>query len=216
MKIHIITAFYRVHLIPTLIHYYEPMGIEWYPMVAAERNKFPDKEWIHPIVVPELSPTDQSYRKIIDFAETQEIIDDDYYGFLGDDDMFEPGFFDVIRQQTAKILVCSLYRGDHVPRGDGSEPHPARVIIQESLSDIRVCNIGLGMFIIKGEIFKQEGLTNNHKWDDGRWAERLRDKFPNDIKFLPDLFVFGAFFQPGRYTDSTKFLKPTWELPNIF
>ena len=216
MKIHIITALYRVHLAQTLIHYLEPMGIEWYPVVAPKEDIPFDKEWIHPIHVNELLHNEFPYRKINDFLDTQEVIDDDYYGFMSDDNMYEPGFFDVIRQQTAKILFYSVYRGDSTPRNDGSEPHPSTPIRIQSLNDIRICNVGFGMCILKGEILRQTKFKNTHKWDDGRYMERLKLKFPNEIQILPDLWVFGNYFQVGRYTDTTKFLKSNWLLPEYF
>ena len=216
MQIHVLCPFYRVHLLPTLIHYFEPMSIQWHPIVGHDVKVSFDRDWIHPLRTNELSPTDQCYRKINDFIETQQIIDNDYYGFLDDDSMYEPGFFDVIRQQTAKILFYSVYRGDSTPRNDGSEPHPSTPIRIQSLNDIRICNVGFGMCILKGEILRQTKFKNTHKWDDGRYMERLKLKFPNEIQILPDLWVFGNYFQVGRYTDTTKFLKSNWLLPEYF
>ena len=214
MQIHILCPFYRVHLLPTLIHYFEPMNINWHPIVGHDLQVSFNWEWVYPLKTDECSPTDQCYRKINDFIDTQQIIDDDYYGFLDDDSMYEPGFFDIIRQQTAKILFYSAYRGDSIPR-DGSEPHPATTLKTRSLYDIRVCHVGFGMCILKGEIFKQTRFKNTHKWDDGRYMEELKSRFPNEIKILPDLYLLFNYFQPGRFTDKTKFLKPTWELPTI-
>jgi hypothetical protein len=216
MDIHILCPFYRVHLLPTLIHYFEPMGIQWHPIVGHDVKVSFDRDWIIPLRTNELKPGEGCYRKINDFIETQQIIDDDYYGFLDDDSMYEPGFFDIIRQQTAKILFYSVYRGNSIPKNDGAEPHSIHPIRITSLKDIRVCNIGLGMCIIKGEILKQTKFKNTHKWDDGRYMERLKLRFPNEIQILPDLWVFGNYFQVGRYTDATKFIKSNWRLPEYF
>jgi hypothetical protein len=40
------------------------------------------------------------------------------------------------------------------------------------------------------------------------YAEFLRDTFPEEIKFLPDLFAYGNYFQPGRFTR-----RGEWEVP---
>lgn len=217
MKIHILTPFHRVHLIQTLIHYLEPMNIEWYPIVLPKENvpSF-NRDWIHPVCLKKETMLTNfiPYEKINDFIATQEIFDADYYSFLGDDDMYEPGFCDVIRQQTSKILFYSIYRGDSIPKN--AEPHPPIPIILKSLNDIRVCNIGFGMCTLKGEILKQTRFKMTHKWDDGRYMESLKLKFPNEIKILSDTFVFGNYFEPGRYTNKTKFIKPNWELPEYF
>jgi hypothetical protein len=217
MNIHIITPFYRKALLPTLIHYLKPMDIIWHPVcdpVDIEVFENNTISWIKPLLCTSFLPTDMCYRKINDFIESENIIDDDYYGFMGDDDMYEPGFIDVIREQTAKILIYSLYRGNVIPECD-TERHPPMSIVINSLDEIQVCNIGLGMYIMKGEILRQTKFQNNHIWDDGRYAEELKARWPDDIKLLPDLYIFGNYFQPGRYTDKNNFIKSTWELPVI-
>jgi hypothetical protein len=52
-------------------------------------------------------------------------------------------------------------------------------------------------------------------WGDGYYAVNLKDKYRDRIKIIPDLWVLAGYFQPGRYNDATKFIKPTWELPRI-
>ena len=214
MKIHILTPFYRVHLAQTLIHYYEPMGIEWYPIVAPKEDIPFDMDWIYPIHVIELSAKETCARKFNDFLDTQEVIDDDYYGFMCDDNMYEPGFFDVIRQQTAKILIVSAYRGDSIPR-DGSAPHGTDILKITSLKGIKISRIDFCQYIIKGEIFKQNRFDTFNKVSDGVYAVNLRLKYPNDIIFLPDSYVFFNYLQPGRYTTTSTFVKSTWSLPEI-
>jgi len=217
MNIHVITAFYRIHLAKTLIHCLEEFLIHWHP-IYSEKEFYPfNKFWIHPLLVKELLPTDYAYRKLNDFIETQEIIDDDYYSFMGDDDMFEPGFFDKIREicktEKSEIIFYSVARGNTTPACDVAQ-HPCHPLIPNSLNDIRVCNVGL-QFILKGNILKQVKFNNTHIWDDGILAEHLKNKFGSKIKFAPDLFVLGNYFQPGRYTDNSALLKSTWKLPEI-
>jgi hypothetical protein len=190
------------------------MNIQWYPMVSPERDIFEKRSWVHPLHTKELVPGEACFRKLNDFLETQEIIDSDYYGFIDDDSMYEPGFFDIIRQQTAKIIIYSLSRGDTIPNDEVAK-HPTNPLIIKSLRDIRVGNIGLPQYILKGEIIKQTRFDPTHYHGDGYYAHILRMKFPQEIKILSDLFVFGNYFQPGRYTDATKFLKPSWFLPEI-
>lgn len=216
MNIHIICPFSRKKLLPTLIKYLKPTGIIWHPVcdpndIVAFENI--DESWIKPFLCEPFKPNDMCYRKIDDYLNANNIIDDDYYGFTGDDDMYEPGFFNVIRSQTAKILVYSCYRGDSISDEPNSEPHPVYPLIINKLDDIRTCNVGLGMYMLKGEILKQIRFGNEHKWGDGYFAEELKRRWPNDIKIITDLFVFGNYFQPGRFTSKEKFLKSNWELP---
>ena len=207
MNIHIICPFYRKPLYPILVHYLEPMKIIWHPICDStdiEPFKNNGKDWIKPLLVPPLKTDgkrDLSTRKLNDFITTQEIIDEDYYGFMGDDDMYEPGFFDVIREQTAKILIVSLSRGDSVPKDPkypNASPHPVFPLIMRRLEEIQINAIGLPQFILKGEILKQMKFRNEAPCDDGYFAEDLRNKFPDEIKFLTYSFVFGNFFEKGR------------------
>jgi hypothetical protein len=218
MRIHIITGFYRKHLLPTLIHYLEPMNIEWHPICDAEDIKaFDDntRAWIHPFLCPPIKHgIDQACVKLNYYLgydgvncnfvpfPAGEIIDDDYYCFMGDDDMFEPGFFDVIRQQTAKIIFTALSGGWDT-------------LIPRKLEDIQICHIGLAQYVLKGEILKQMSFRNGDGIDDGVFATVLRDKFPNDIIFLPDLYAFGNFFRQGQFVGEAWKLKSNWESPKI-
>ena len=219
MNIHIICPFYRKTLLPTLLKYLEPENIIWHPICdhidiqAFDINHLP--LWVQPIICAPFLATDMCYRKINDFLDIGTIIDSDYYGFMGDDDMYEPGFFDTIRQQTARILVYSCYRGDTTPVIEEAEQHPSNPLIIRTIDDIQVGRVGLGMYIIKGEILRQTRFGNNHKWDDGYFAVNLKERWPGEIKILSDLFVFGNYFEPGRFTSKNNFIKNTWELPVI-
>lgn len=38
--------------------------------------------------------------------------------------------------------------------------------------------------------------------NDGLFAVDLKNKWPSDIVFLTDMFVFSSYFQPGRYSEN--------------
>jgi hypothetical protein len=217
-SIHIITPFYRKYLLNTIIKHYTPMNIVWHPVSdhkeieAFENNNI---EWIQPLLCNPFKQGEQCYRKLNDFIDNVEIIDNDYYCFNCDDDMYEQNFFDNIRNQVDKILIVSMVRGDSITYTPGTVNHPTFPLIQKSLDDIRVCNISLQQFIIKGSILKQMRFGITQDIDDGLFAEELKRKFPNDIKFLSDCFVFFNYFEPGRYTNNDWKIKQHWELPKI-
>lgn len=219
-KIHVICAFYRKYLLPTHLEYLTPMDIEWIVAcdeVDIEPFKDNNRDWIKPVLVPPLKiPGDQVYKKFNNCIERIDIIDDDYYCFMGDDDMYEPGFFDAIRQQTAKVVIVSASRGNNVPRDVPPAAQQAAIpLIMRSLGDIRVCNINLTQYVIKGEILKQIRFNDRTQEDDGYFAEDLVRRFSSEIKIIPELFTFINYFQPGRYTNNDWKIKPTWELPVI-
>jgi hypothetical protein len=213
MNIHIVTPFYRKHLLKTLIHYLQPMNIIWHPVcdpvdIQAFKNNIIG--WIQPVLCKPLEWS--SLRKINDFIETQTIIDGDYYCCMGDDDMYEEGIFDEIRKQTAKVIFISLCRGNEIPKGS---PHPTNPLIIKGPEDVKICAIGLPQYIVKGSIFKQMKMDTTTCHADGTFAEELKDRFPNDCIYRPDLFTFGNYFEPGRFTNDSFKIKPNWRLPEI-
>lgn len=218
MDIHVLCPFYRKNLLSTLIHYLEPMNIIWHPIcdpVDIEPFNSINKPWIKTSLCRKLHQGDQyPYIKFNHFIETEQIIDDDYYGFMGDDDMFEPLFFDNLRKQTAKIIINSAFRGDAIPN-DGSIGHGACPLIMRHLHDVRLNNIGTGMYFVKGEILRQTRFDINGTGGDGLYAEGLRARWPNEILFLTNWFIFGNYFQPGRFNRKDVFIKSNWELPKL-
>jgi hypothetical protein len=215
MKIHIICPFMRHHLLKTLLTYLEPMNIEWHPIVMEDEKFDIDLPWVHPLVMPNVPFGGVGFKKMNYFLDTQEIINDDYYCFMGDDDMYEQGFFDEIRKQTAKIIYVSLSRGNAIPTYEGVTVHPTFPLIISKPEDVRICNIGLPQYIMKGEVIKHFRFNCTLGYADGLVAEEAKEKFPNDYIFLSDLFAFGNYFEPERYTNNEWKLKSHWELPKI-
>lgn len=220
MNIHIACAFYRQHLLKTQEHYLEKHNIEWIPIcdsvdIKAFANN--SKKWIRPVLVPPLRiPGDQVYKKFNDFIEKENIIDEDYYGFMGDDDAYEPGFFDVIREQKSKVVIFSLSRGNAIPADAPPQGrHPTSALIMDGPWNVKVCNIGIIQYIVKGSVLREMRFNNSDPADDGRFAEELVRRYPNDISFLSTMFAFGNYLEPGRYTDNSWKKKETWELPQI-
>lgn len=219
-KVHVICAFYRKYLLPTHIEYLEPMDIEW--IVACDEvdiEPFKDntREWIKPVLVPPLKiPGDQVYKKFNNCIDKIDIVDDDYYCFMGDDDMYEPGFFNAIKEQTAKVVIVSASRGNAIPEGLPPAARQAAIpLILHRIEHIRVCNINLTQYVIKGEVLKQMRFNDKTQEDDGYFAEELVRRFGSELKLMPEWFTFINYFQPGRYTDNGWKIKPHWELPRF-
>lgn len=222
MNIHILTPFYRKYLYKTLIHYYSKMNIIWHPIcdkVDIEPFKNNTIDWIKPLLCPPLKKGQQCYEKFNHWLAIEDIEDDSFYGFCGDDDMFEDGLFDEIRkiEDSVDVIYISNYRGDKIPN-DGGAPHPVAPIIMKRIEQVGPCGIGLGMFFVRGKILKNVRFDNIDGAGDGRFAQKIgKICWPkaNSVLFKPDWYVFGNFFQPGRHTDKDKFLKQNWELPKI-
>lgn len=225
MRIHLLCAFYRKYLYKTLLSYYEKENIIFHPIcdeVDIEPFKDNNLDWVQPYICPPLKiPGDQVYKKFDYFLDENTIVDEDFYGFIDDDSMYEPGFFSELRKQESfDVVYNSNYRGDKIPQ-DGSVGHDTAPLIIRKKEDVYPNNIGLAMYFVKGKILK---ITQNNKmlvrfgnnWsgDDGLFAQKLLN-FTNNIHFMSDWFVLGNYFQPGRHTDKSKFLKSSWSLSEI-
>lgn len=181
------------------------MNLIWHPVcdyVDVRAFEYTHIDWIKPVLCEPLKiPGDQCYRKNNDFINTQEIIDDDYYGFLHDDDMYPPGFIDKIKEQSAKIIFYSASRGDAWPPHDNSPykwpPHDLTI---NTIDDVAVSKIDMCQCIIKGEILRQTQFGNDSVCDDGIYMVNLKQKWPNEVLILPEIGVNFNYFQPGRYT----------------
>jgi hypothetical protein len=208
MNFHAIMPFYRKKLLQDLIAHFEIMNLQWHPVcdsVDIEAftpeilGKYP---WIQPLLCQPLQSGDQCYRKNNDFINSGNIIDDDYYGFIHDDDMYAPGFIDKIKQQTAKIIFYSMSRGDSYATDicSGAINWPPVPVILNKPEDVHVAGIDMCQYIVKGEILKHTKFGNKSVEDDGHFAVHLKTNYRNDFIIIPEIGINFNYFQPGRYT----------------
>ena len=209
MNFHAIMPFYRKRLLTDLINGFEPMDLVWHPVcdsidIECFTLEILEKySWIKPVLCEPLKiPGDQCYRKNNDFINVGDIEDNDYYGFIHDDDMYVSGFIDKIKLQTAKIIFYSMSRGDSWATDDiGPYNWPPVPIILNTAEDVHVAGIDMCQYIVKGEILKQTRFGNQSICDDGHYAEHLKNNWPNDFIIMPEIGINFNYFQPGRYTN---------------
>ena len=204
MNFHVLMPFYRKHLTETLIKHLKPMNVIWHPIcdhVDIEPFEDINEQWIQPALTPKLKiGQETAYKKVNDCVDRIDIVDDDYYGFVGDDDMYAPGFIDKIKQQSAKIIVYSCSRGEVTPNDDCPYKWPPIDLVINTLDDIRIANIDFCQYIVKGEILRQMRFGEHNVCDDGHYAIGLKERWPNDILIMKEIGVNKNYFQPGRYT----------------
>lgn len=220
VNIHLICPFRRTNLIPTLIPYLEKQNSFYYPICSPEDISAFDginKEWLKPFLyTKQQNHIDHSticFGKCNQFMDNHSFIDGDYYGFVGDDDAHEDGFFDILKQQTKTIVLCNHYGGDSIPPEGHAHPPGSRII--ESLDDMCVNHIGFGMYFGKGSLIKNMRFEDTTSGGDGYFCEAMRKRLNNDddIVILKDSFYFGNYYQKGRHTTRHGYLKDTWQLP---
>ena len=195
--------YHRSYLHDTLKEDLSHKGVIWHPICDSDEIKdfeSDKEEWIRPLLCGYLTiPGDQCYKKVNDFIDAGNIISNDYYGFLGDDDMYSPFFIKAVLNSGAKIIITSMSRGDNYTTDEVIYNWPPIPIYQNTLEDVRVANIDFCQMVVKGEILKQTRFHNASVCDDGEYAEYLKNTWGNEIQFIPEIGVYKNFYEPNRY-----------------
>lgn len=204
MDFHVIMPYHRSYLHDILKEQFSKMEVIWHPVCDPDEIKdFQNdtEEWIDPVSCCYLTiPGDQCYKKVNDFIESTIIVDDDYYGFLGDDDMYAPDFVNKIKKFIdAGVIITSMSRGDNYTTDQVMYNWPPVPIYQHKFDDVRVANIDFCQMIVRGWILKNTKFHNSSVCDDGEYAVHLKNVYGNDICFLPEIGVFKNFYEPNRY-----------------
>ena len=184
MNYHIITPFIRKENLSLLQENFK--GFTWHRLEETDHYKK-----IADVI-------ERVATKINDFLDT-ELIDDDYYTFMCDDDAFEEGYLEKIKQFTDDVIVVSLKRGDKTIR-PGVHAHPTDTLIA-SPENMKINSWGLQQLIIKGKILKNYRL-NFESTADGAIGEQLKKDMEEQgkkIRFVPDLYVLFNYLEPGIY-----------------
>lgn len=194
MNIHVITPFFRTQNIPALIVYLEGENVLWHPI-----TDYPiefGKSWVIPMVCPE-PPADwhvSSYKTNY-FISHHGIIDDDYYCFMCDDDLYEAGFFAKIRGCTEPVIVVSMKRGQHPVKSDSA--HDTATLVARPKNMVRGW-VSSQQYIIKGSVLRTI-IIDPSGWADGIVGEFLYDHYP--IRYEPEWYALFNKLQPGRWDE---------------
>lgn len=142
---------------------------------------------------------DPAYAKINHFIQKCEIVDNDYYQILNDDDALPLGFFEVQKAIAGDIVIFSMKRGDHVPAHQNPlQTHPTTDLIA-TRNNMRIGGMGLQQIRFKGSIFKTLVCKDN-PFADGMLIETLRER--QDIVFVPNVYILFNYLEPGRYENT--------------
>lgn len=204
-QIHLIMPFMRHNFKGKLIEAYRPMGIIWHPiMFRDEATDFPNEPWIVPYV-PFIDSKEYAVLmpgnfKRNRFIFTQEIVDDDYYVTVDDDDMYEAGVFDKIKQMDDDIVIISMKRGHFMPIGVSEvRKYPTTTLYAHS-DNVQIGSISAQQSFVKGKIFKAHLFNeDSHQWD-GEIAVHHKGS-GEQIRYEPDLFALFNYYEPGRWDD---------------
>jgi len=199
--IHVVTAFARFENLDALILHYEKMGIIWHPVLFDNEQAIEETDWIKPFVIP-FNPDlhdfiDIGYYKKNVFITDAEIINDDYYQIMDDDDMIAPGVYDALREKDDDIVFISMKRGQNIPEDIiEKRQYPASTLFAMP-ENIIIGGVSTQQYITKGKIFRQLHFQVDYHCADGVMAVWLKDNF--EVTYAPELFVWFNYFEPGRW-----------------
>jgi hypothetical protein len=159
---------------------------------------WPPEKWINPIVSPVRPKViiDGLYFKFNYFIENQPINDEDHYMFLCDDDSIEGNVISEIKKMDDPVIFISMKRGHNINYEHPSNTWHGTNTLYARPECIKVCEVGLEQFIIKGKILKEVRFVD-HNWADGYMCEYLKEHYP--VTYREDLFSLFNFYEPGRW-----------------
>jgi hypothetical protein len=203
-NIHLITPFMRNHLKATLIDAYGPMNVLWHPIVFQDEPLDFNEPWIVPYVIPmnraDCKTAMPQYTMRNHWIQNNEIIDDDYYVTVDDDDMYEAGVFDAVRQMDDDIVIISMKRGHFIPKDVIIiRRYPTRTLIADP-ANVRRGEISSQQSFVKGKIFKAHLFDDSSQFGDGDMAVHHKED-GEQIAYRPDLFALFNYYEPGRWID---------------
>jgi len=190
--IHIITPFSRNHLIDFLVEHLRQFNIIWHP-ICHENVPFPNESWIVPMFVDisNLEPNqDICYSKLNQFLNCYDMLDDDYFMFMCDDDAYEnKSLFEMIRRRNDDVIFVSMKRGN-------LQPYIQLLIAHPSMIQVDFC--GLEQIIVKGKILRQHRFVQFASYADGLLNVEIFKA--HGAVFEPDEFVLFNVNKPGWWS----------------
>lgn len=193
-QVHILTPFHRPENVPALVAHLEPMRVIWHPICDVQVDF--DAPWIVPIFAVPPPEWDACYWKHNHWIATQPIVDTDWYGFMNDDDGYEPDVMDMIRSKTnSQLVVVSMKRGNRAPAGTGC---PGTSTLLAKPEFMKECHVGVQQLFVRGSILRTMQFMN-HYHADGFMMENLTQRFPTTYK--PKFFAKFNILEPGRWDD---------------
>jgi len=181
----VITPLSRWKNVDALIEMLKPQNVQWHLLVDDYMPLMaPYNLWIQ---FHHFSPPPPAFFighwALNKFLDDVEINDEDYYVLMTDDDFFEPGFFDKLRECDDDIIIVSMNRGLDV--------------LTACPENMRVCYVGLEQLVIKGKILKQYRIDGFYQADGYLILDIWRDH-TEKFRFMPEAQCYFNYLPPGR------------------
>lgn len=179
-KINIIMPFSRLEYKHELIDMLIKLDITLFVIETAESTDWGNHNWINRIISPNIPiGYDPPYFKANYFIQNVEINDNEYYYFMGDDNLIDKNLIDNFKKCDTDVIFCSQYYN----------PEVTQIINPLDFNTFKIGNCGWYQFCIKGSVLKNIKFEDTIWYADGIMMEYLY-KHPNLTKtYLPDVFI---------------------------
>jgi len=200
-QIHLIMPFSRPENKQRLIDGYRPMDIHLHPIMFQDEETEWNEPWIFPVTIPMTDDKCLSFMpgcfKRNWFIQNADIAGEDYYVNVDDDDFYEDGVFQKIKQMDDDVVIISMKRGNHIPVGLPKERQYPIDTLYASSYNMKVGEVSTQQPFVKGRLYGEK-LHNEtvHHWD-GLLA--IYWKNTAQVRYEPDLFALFNYFEKGRW-----------------
>lgn len=207
-QVHLVMPYMRAQNKEVLLDAYRPMNVILHPIMFADEVIEFDEPWVSPCIIPLESKKGPEGMEIQNikrnyFIEHSEIIDDDYYVAVDDDDMYEPNVFNEIKWMNDDIVIISMKRGHRTPTNVIPDRKYPTFTLWAAPENVQVGAISNQQSFVKGYVFKKYLYDAQGHCGDGRLAVR-RKEAGEQIAYRPDLFALFNYYEPGRWDNGPK------------
>lgn len=208
-KFHVITPLARFGNVADLMSMLENQNVTWHVITdddAKETISF-TQPWIKHYVCPTegVEFWKRCNNSINWFIDTQEIIQEDFYCFMNDDDGYKPDFFDKMRSvvdnlqhehSDHEVIICSMERGHNIP-AEAVPPrrHDTSTLIAHP-DKMTVGSVGVEQIFMTGRVMSKHRLALDVAGD-GMMIRRIVRNYKT--AYVPDLHVLFNYLEPGRW-----------------
>jgi hypothetical protein len=200
MNYHVITPLNRFQNYNRMRDMLATQGVKWHVIVDADqpfRIEPTNDDWIDCSVFPN---TQQRFYERCNNSINQwldeNIVDEDMYAILNDDDGYEPDFFQKIRAEEGDVLIPSMKRGMRTPPGVIPERAHGTNTLVAAPENLKVGHIGVEQLIVRGKILKHCRLPLTIAGD-GEMICYIGAT--NPVKYVPEAYVYFNYLEPGRW-----------------
>lgn len=208
-KFHVITPLARFGNVADLKAMLENQNVIWHVITdddAKETVEFTEP-WIKHYVCPNqgMEFWKRCNNSINWFIETQEIMRDEMYCFMNDDDGYEPEFFakmtaavDQIKAENMpwEVIVCSMERGHRIPPDAIPERRHGTDKLIAHPTNMRIGRVGVEQIYISGRILLENRLPLEVVGDGMMICDIVR-KYPT--AYIPGISAWFNYLEPGRW-----------------